>query len=257
MPANPVAGVIKTVEYFFDTDPGFGNGHIVNIPVPSTDVNTFSIVTDVSGLNDSTHTLYVRAYDDWGITNTKTFTKGLTLPLTWLTFNATAGTGNVLLNWKTVNEINGNYFDVERSTDGITFTKIGAVNAANNTNTQTYPFTDNAPLQGISYYRIKQVDKDGKYSYSATIAIRFGKNNPPVMVYPNPAREIVNILFDKPQQKNSSIELISNSGQAIQIISVDGLQSKQINVSALPSGTYQLRITTGTGVSTQKIIVQH
>jgi len=243
------------LEYFFDTDPGFGNGKRVDI-APTTDLSNYTFAADITSLNDSVHTLYIRVFDDWGITNTKTFIKGSALPLTWLSFNATAGANNVLLNWKTVNEINNNYFEAERSVDGRNFTKIGTVNAGTAA-TQDYQFTDNNPAAGISYYRIKQVDKDGRTSYSAVIAIRFGKNDPAITVYPNPATSVVNVLFDKPQQKDCIIELISNNGQLVQRVAAGGLQSKQLNVSGIAAGTYQLRIIAVNNIVTQKLIIQH
>jgi hypothetical protein len=254
IPSNPIAGNITKFEYFFDNDPGFGNAHTVSVAA-TTDLSNFTFAADVTGLTDGSHTLYIRTYDDWGITVTKPFTKGAPLPLNWLSFNANAITNAVQLNWKIANEIDNDHFEIERGTDGRTFTKIGVQNAI--ANAQDYQFIDNHPVDGVMYYRIRQIDKNGTYKYSVIIAIRFGKTGHQITIYPNPANDVINILFDKPQQKNSSIQLFNNNGQLIQTVAIDGLPSKQINVSALPNGAYQIRITTSETTNTQKIIVQH
>ncbi len=255
MPSNPVPGNITKVEYFFDTDPGFGNGTVISV-TPTTDLSSFNFAANITLLSDAQHTLYVRTYDGWGITNTKTFIKGALVPLNFLSFNAKAAADSVLLNWKTANEINVSHFDIERSADSRIFTKIGSTAALNNgTSAHDYHFTDMHPLQGISYYRIKQIDNDGHFKYSVIVAVKFGKSIP-ITIYPNPANDVVNILFDKPQDKNTVGVLINSGGQIVQRLIFAGLQSAQLNVMNLASGVYELQISGATTV-TQKIIIKH
>ena len=254
IPPNPVPGNITKVEYFFDHDPGFGHATQISV-TPTTDLSAFSFVADISTLNDSMHTLYIRTYDGWGITNTKTFLKGALVPLNWLSFNAKAAADSVLLDWITGNQVNADHFDVERSADGRSFKKIGAVAANNAVSTPGYHFTDNDPLDGISYYRIKAVDHNGQFNYSVIIAVRFGKPET-VTLYPNPASDVLHILFAKQQQKNTVATIINSSGQTVLQTDISGLQSKQINVAAFANGIYELRIS-GTATVTQKIVIRH
>lgn len=97
----------------------------------------------------------------------------ITLPLTWVSFKGENLGNAVVLEWKTSSEYNNAYFEVERSTNGVSFTRIGQVIAAQQGagNLNAYHYRDEKPLSGISYYRLKQVDFDGKNSFSAIVKI--------------------------------------------------------------------------------------
>ncbi|WP_353139492.1 hypothetical protein [Pseudopedobacter sp.] len=87
----------------------------------------------------------------------------ITLPVTLNSFTAKPVNSNVLINWSTVSEQNNKHFEILRSTDGISFSKIGEVNGKNNSSTLTqYTFTDYSPASGTNYYQLKQVDFNGK-----------------------------------------------------------------------------------------------
>ena len=117
---------------------------------------------------------------------------GAALPITWLYFNGRDIGKDALLNWATTSEINSKFFGVERSVDGINFTSIGNVTAAGNSSiTTNYNFVDsnamNLPASEL-YYRLKQVDIDGRSTYSIIITIKIYHNNiePQITAYPNP-----------------------------------------------------------------------
>ena len=83
----------------------------------------------------------------------------------------------VKISWSTEQEINSSYFVVERSADGRNWNNIATVNAAGNSSIRMdYSIYDNAPMKGINYYRLKLVDKDGKYDYSVTRTVCFVQN---------------------------------------------------------------------------------
>ena len=112
-----------------------------------------------------------------------------TLPITLLSFNAEKNVLEVLLTWTTVSEINNDYFTVERSKDGINFTEVGSVEGAGNTNTKRdYRLVDNTPYHGTSYYRLKQTDFNGMFTYSELRTVNYSSsslvNNS--TIYPNP-----------------------------------------------------------------------
>ena len=100
------------------------------------------------------------------------------MPIELLSFTAEPKNAHIELNWFTANEISNDYFDVQRSFDGVNFTSIDKINGAgNSTQVLSYSAVDDAPLTGISYYRLKQTDYDGKTSYSDVEAVEFNNRN--------------------------------------------------------------------------------
>jgi hypothetical protein len=93
------------------------------------------------------------------------------LPVELLYFNYTMNNSSVTLNWATASEINNDYFTLEKSINGITYTELDKVAGSGNSNRSTaYLFTDDNPTKGTSYYRLKQTDYDGKYEYIAYLS---------------------------------------------------------------------------------------
>ena len=116
---------------------------------------------------------------------------GAFLPIELTTFYADINNTAIDLKWSTVSEKNNDVFSLERSSDAIKFEKIGVINSKSvNGNSVTkldYVYHDQNPLGNVSYYRLKQVDKDKTYSYSNILSINFIKaNNIKFVVYPNP-----------------------------------------------------------------------
>ncbi len=101
--------------------------------------------------------------------------KNETLPVSWLDFNGLVRNKSIELTWKTSQEINSKHFEVLKSTDGVQFDVVGKVSAAGNSNRmESYQFVDHTPKQGANYYKLRQVDIDGNFSYSKSIVIQFG-----------------------------------------------------------------------------------
>ena len=97
---------------------------------------------------------------------------GTTVPVTLVDFTAVEKSGTTLLQWTTATEINSSHFEIERSTNGQTFEKIGTVASHGNTNVRIdYKTIDNFPAAGTNFYRLKLVDLDGKYQYSKIVSI--------------------------------------------------------------------------------------
>lgn len=111
------------------------------------------------------------------------------LPVTFLYFNGVAQNGKAVLSWATGTELNSSYYEVQRSSEGLSWIVIGKVKATNNPVGSKYGFVDNGAPQGKAYYRLKEVDIDGDYMYSATKELNFGNSNATaktVSWYPNP-----------------------------------------------------------------------
>jgi Secretion system C-terminal sorting domain len=181
------------------------------------------------------------------------------LPLTLLSFTAQhSGKTNKLL-WITANEINTAYFEIQRSTDGVIFAKLATVNAYGNAKSQNdYTYTDNIPLKSKNYYRIKMVDKDGRFTYSA---IKQLDNLLAVdaSVYPNPARGKIMLTINCEKNTIASVTIYNVAGKAIQTQSlslVTGIIQKDINISSLGKGIYFLKIDTGSDKVNLRFLVQ-
>lgn len=164
----------------------------------------------------------------------------VTLPIELNSFVATTDNNNVILKWQTVNEVNSNYFDVERSDDGQFFFSIGKVNASgNSTIPVSYSFTD-AKLTNNNgsqiFYRLKLVDKDGATKYSNSINIKPVISGVTIKnIYPTVIRKnepaTVEIISDKTRLMD--IIIMDESGRMLQQLSAN-LSSGLNRISFIP-----------------------
>lgn len=189
---------------------------------------------------------------------TATLPAGSSLPVTWLSFTAAKNTSSsVLLKWSTASEINNHHFDVQRSSDGSSFTTLGSVAAGNNPNTvQNYSYTEFKTINGNNFYRLKQVDLDGKFKYSAVVKINM--TGALWALFPNPATSKTSVQI-RSQLKNVSFTLFDNYGKIVYYRSLPNVSAgefKDIPVSNFAKGIYMLKIQSDKGSKTEKIIVQ-
>lgn len=139
--------------------------------------------------------------------------------------------------WRTVSEINNAHFELQRSSDGINFETFGIVNGSGTSITvNNYRYKDVEPYQGNSYYRIMQVDYDGKFDFSNIKSVRMTDKSYPT-VFPNPVK---NSLFIESSNKIDTIKLFNSKGEKI-YIEYQSSQSK-LDMSQLRKGLYQLII---------------
>lgn len=165
------------------------------------------------------------------------------LPVTFTSFTVKADDCKAILEWQTGVEYNNSYFNVERSTNGSAFEVVARISAAGNSNTsQNYSFTDKTPASGINYYRITQVDFDGKYSSTEVRTIRIACNvKSPLKVYPNPARNRVDIQNAKAV---AQVNIIATNGLVVMkyVPSHNEAGVITLNVQSLQNGIYLLQI---------------
>ena len=141
-----------------------------------------SAQTIIDSLIPGTYTFQLKATDQLGRiaidTVVVTALKGI-VPVTLIHFSAIKNADNSnTATWATTTEENSNYYDVERSSNGSTFQKIGTLTAKNTSNQQNnYLFKDVTPINGANYYRLKMVDKDGAFTYSRTVRINSKAGN--------------------------------------------------------------------------------
>ena len=179
-----------------------------------------------------------------------TQTTAATLPIQLSYFTATRSHNNkVLLNWQTAQEINNDHFDVQRSSDGTNFTTVGNVHAkGNSTNATKYTFTDESPLVK-NYYRLKQVDKDGRFSFSYIVLIELNSNS--IRVAPNPASDLVYITGNNLLQAS----ILDVSGKVLLAKQFNNTGDNSLNISRLAKGIYVVQITTKEGNSESRKLV--
>ncbi|WP_020571728.1 T9SS type A sorting domain-containing protein [Neolewinella persica] len=158
------------------------------------------------------------------------------LPVEWLSFGAHAGAKAVELQWETTYEPDNAGFHVERSAGGNDWSVIGEVAARAGAN-QRYDFTDAAPLEGTSYYRLRQTDSDGQVSYSPVETVEFFGDDR-VIIFPNPATNLVNIQLPAGAEL---LELLDVSGRSVNARFSGREGELNAKVSRLPDGVYVLR----------------
>ena len=177
-----------------------------------------------------------------------------TLPIELLSFNASKTGNMVLVNWQTETETYNHYFLIERSTDGTHFCNIGKVEGAGNSTTvKEYMLIDSFPKAGINYYRLKQVDYNGKSTIPTPIkSVDFENNSiQSIKVYPNPAKKTVYIEMTRPDELQT-ISLLDVSGRLV-IQTTD----RQINIESLQNGVYFIQVNTSSEIFKQKLIKQN
>ncbi|MFN3406022.1 MAG: right-handed parallel beta-helix repeat-containing protein [Cytophagaceae bacterium] len=178
-------------------------------------------------------------------------------PVTWLYFKGEKiSEQTVLLEWATSKEENTLHFEVQRSVDGITFEDIGMVSAKGFSATVSeYYFQDLTPGEN-NYYRIKQVDTDGKYSYSSVITIGNLSVNP-VRFYPNPVSDILTIhIAGSGEGHKAEIKLISVSGAELKVVEYAGENSLKIDLSGIAPGTYLIKVITERETYLERLVRQ-
>lgn len=178
----------------------------------------------------------------------------IALPVKFLGFSVLKKDNSALLDWVIENETAlTKQYEILRSVNGVDFKKVGAVNARNDGSTgNTYHFTDN-DLSGVRsggavYYRIQQVDKDGKSIFSPIRNVRLDGRMMAISVYPNPIKQFANVSMDLLEDSDVKMTIIDASGKQVQTIPMQlfkGLNVKKINMNTLPAGSYTMNINTG------------
>ncbi len=177
----------------------------------------------------------------------------LVLPVNMLYFNTAVFAKGVWLTWATAQEINNDHFDIQRSNGGGAFSKIGQLRGFGNSQvTSYYYFTDSLPLVGINLYRLKQVDRDSRVSYSVIKQVMFNGKGV-TTISPNPAINFINVANDvyKIEQVN-----IYNAAGKLMLSEKINQHRKQINIAALLPGNYYVEVWMQGKRFTEKIIKQ-
>lgn len=164
------------------------------------------------------------------------------LPVELVYFNVDCLDNQQLFSWQTASELNNNYFEIEQSTDAINFKTIGKIYTKNgNANfIQNYRFTYTNDNNNCIYFRLKQVDNDGHYSYSKVVVknCNFIKNY--ITIYPNPATDNITIDWNNINGKKS-IQIYNSIGQEV-ISTTTANNNTYIDISNLPNSIYIINL---------------
>jgi surface protein len=184
------------------------------------------------------------------------------LPIELLYFNAEQNESkHVDINWSTATEINNEYFTIERSKDGVQFEQLEEVPGAGySTQMTTYTSKDTNPFNGISYYRLKQTDFEGKISYSDIKVVNIVIDQH-FTIYPNPIRDVLHVVGDGNYNGKTNISIfdaIGNLKYSKQLMMNDDKRFLDIyEVSEFLSGNYFLVIQNGFQTQTFNLIKVH
>jgi hypothetical protein len=162
------------------------------------------------------------------------------LPVEVVGFAGLQNGNSVVLEWITMSEKDNDYFEVERSIDGVNFVAIGRIEGAGDSSDKlSYSFTDNAPEQGCAYYRLVQVDYDGTRTYAEKIiSVNYAASSDiSLTVSPNPTRGQFRLSVSGAM--GGTAKLLSQSGKVLRVFDVTET-TQTIDISDLPSGIYIL-----------------
>jgi Secretion system C-terminal sorting domain len=187
------------------------------------------------------------------------------LPVKYSSFNAYTANSAVNLKWVTETEVNNHHFEVERSADGLYFKTLGVVtNGTISSNTgKSYQFIDNTVNTTdvkVVYYRLKQVDADGRYSYSNILVVRLqALSGASMQVMPNPFAESITVRFNAAEKTSALVKIMNTQGQTVMMQNTTvnkGNNSIQVSgLNKLAPGTYIACLyADGIIAATQKII---
>jgi hypothetical protein len=171
------------------------------------------------------------------------------LPTKIASFTASPKGSEVVLNWDVTEQINVSSYEIEHSLNGQNFnTKVATV-IANSNATALYQTLHTSPSNGLNYYRIKIINKDGSYSYSEIRKVNFGLKAE-VNVYPNPANSYVNITVNGSLlNKQATVIIVSATGAIVKQFTTAKLsQTETIDIANLATGNYVVRIITNNEV---------
>jgi hypothetical protein len=181
------------------------------------------------------------------------------LPLQFLGFTAQRKQNYSQLDWTTSREFNVDHFEIERSEDGISFRKIGLTASLNTNGTNNYRYNDNLPLNGIAWYRIKSVDRNGEYNYSKVAVVSDHRiSNNGIYVINNPVYQFIYLSTGVSYEGKYDYSIINANGQLMQkgniTASAGGITTIPLSV-AMASGVYVLDLRNNVHVLSQKIVV--
>ena len=217
-------------------------------------INTASFTTAVNTPVPQLHAVTF-ATDD---TASVIICQGTVLPLQLLSFTAQHSGKTNKLSWSTAQEINTGYFEIQRSNNGKDFTTLGSVTAKNSNTRNDYTYTDNTPLSNANYYRLKMVDKDGHFTYSAVKNLN-NLLSIDASIRPNPAKDYLKLTINSEKAMTVNVSIVNMQGKVLQsqqLSVIQGTTDLNINLTGIGKGLYLLKLNGDSDQTTLKFTVQ-
>lgn len=183
------------------------------------------------------------------------------LPVDLVFFKALyTGNGTVSCSWGTASEVNNDYFTVERSEDAATFEEVGRVaGAGSSAALRHYTFLDQEAYPGISYYRLKQTDYDGQFTYSQLVAVSNNRGPAELTIFPNPATDYFKLDLSRRKNSSFSLSVVDVAGKLYfhQAGSTDEVMGElTVPTDKLPPGVYFVELLSNNVLERGKVLIR-
>jgi len=166
----------------------------------------------------------------------------IVLPIELLNFSATPQSNSILTTWSTASETGNDFFTLERSYNTFDYVTAGTVKGAGNSTTPiSYSFEDREPAPGIIYYRLKQTDLNGAFSYSAPVAVRFSPVKGSMYLVPNPASGQTNLVYNSVDKSRTQIKIMDMKGFGVyrgEVMADAGVNTFPLDLQKLDPGIF-------------------
>jgi hypothetical protein len=189
------------------------------------------------------------------------YTTASQLPVELLRFEAEGGSDGIRVTWSTASETNNREFVLERTRNAIDFTEVARVKGAGNSTTlKEYAVHDPRPYQGMNFYRLRQIDFDGRETTTQLVSARFTPGGPPVTVSPNPAGDRCMVRYFAAKNSAAHIDVYDVKGRRAVSLLAQHDESRQyeapVDLAGLEPGIYYLHVVTDEEAFTTKLIRQ-
>lgn len=204
----------------------------------------------------------------WPVTRQKgIYFKGFTyptptvvLPVSLLQFTGSNRNGNHVLNWQTASEQNSKAFYIEKSRDGISYSSIGQVEAAGYSNAvKAYNFTDGQVKEGLSYYRLRMVDKDGSAAYSNIVILKQEAVSGKISLFPCPATDFTIVTVSATTPENITLRMLDKDGKQVftrnERIGSGATNIRLGQLDRFAAGTYYLQVIQESQTTTRPFVI--
>lgn len=179
------------------------------------------------------------------------------LPVEFVNFYGQKNNNTIQLHWETATELGNAGFEIQKSSDGITWKTIDFVKGQGTTaDLQTYQYQDKQPFSGVNYYRLKQMNANGSFDYSKVTAVEYDYSEMPIKAFPNPSNGLINLQLDNPQRQPMSIKIADYMGRIIWENKVLNKASNlQQEIALRHSGIYIATVQIGNDVYRKQLVV--
>ncbi|MBD3636012.1 MAG: T9SS type A sorting domain-containing protein [Crocinitomicaceae bacterium] len=181
------------------------------------------------------------------------------LPVELYEFNAYCLGDMVVLKWTTLSEAHNDYFEIERSSDGTLWETMGTIPGAGNTvEVSNYIFRDKNPLSGVTYYRLKQVDFNGEYTYHKVVSTECDGNSNWMLIYPNPSIKGSDVTINSLVDQSATLMIYNTENKLLSTVPIDlskGLNVYHLDRNYLSRGVYYVKVQIGSELLIRRWVV--